>query len=524
MCDIVGIVDYGARRLIDWRDLAAIRDHMATRGPDGVGIWLSDDNRIGFGHRRPEIIGLGTQWAQPMVLAFCRRRPEARVVVTFNGEIYNYRELRTLLEANGHVLRSSCDTEVPLHLCEDYGDALVDHPSRMYALGIWDSGQQRLLLARDPFGVRPLYYADGGGTFRFASPAGSLLACGSVSSTIDEGATASIFVLGSVPGPVNAVILGFDEAWGSCADETGPAALVAKNYGAEHIVEVISATESEASLPAFFAAMGQPSIDGLNAWFVSRAARAAGLKVALSGVGGDELTGGYSTFESVPRLRRRLRLAAAIPGLDRAARATLRAALPSSVNSKIASVLGYSKSLEQTWLLRRSVFLPWELGASIGTQRAVAALEDLGVESSVLWPAIDPDSGSDVSRVAALESNLSCDSTYCEILPGPAWRTWSRFGSQSSMQRSTELAAPRFRAWVSHRGEVPDRFGANPTAAAGGGPQEEEWVRASHAGVGDRRRPGFCLPGSSRSEASHASLEQTLGVRRRVSVGFVDAA
>lgn len=583
MCGIVGIFAHGAQQSVDPQELKRIRDHMAVRGPDGAGTWVSGDGRVGFGHRRLEIIGPGPQGAQPMALDYCRRSNENNLVITFNGEIYNHHELRIQLEADGHVFRSSCDTEVLLHLYEDHGDNLVDHLRGMYAFGIWDGGAQRLVLARDPFGVKPLYYAEDSRTFRFASQARALLSGGRVPSTVDEGALAGFFLLGSVPEPrtawasirsvpagstvalsrdgvasgrtffsvpdelrlpadmptdrdlavaladsvrahlvadvevgaflsagvdsgallalaseetgtIAAVTLGFEEFRGSEADETVLAAVVAKTYGAKHTVEVISAAECEASLPEFLDSMDQPSIDGLNTWFVSRAAHEAGLKVALSGIGGDELTGGYSTFGSVPRLHRRLRLAASVPGLGRAARAILRAALPSSANPKIASALEYSTSLEMVWMLRRSVFLPWELGGVLGTDRAVSALEDLGLEESVLRPVTHPDPGTDVTRVAALESGLYLRN---QLLRDADW---------ASMAHSVEvrvplvdaplyrMAAPRFRTWSGHAAK-------SPLAGAPTSPLPPE--------VAGRKKTGFGLPmqawvaGSDRASQWH---------------------
>lgn len=568
MCGIVGIFAYGAQQRIDPKELLRIRDHMAVRGPDGAGIWRSENGAVGFGHRRLAIIGPGAQGAQPMVLDYCHRSGDDCLVITFNGEIYNHRELRHRLEVKGHLFRSDCDTEVLLHLYEEYRDDLVDHMRGMYAFGIWDAGEQRLLLGRDPFGIKPLYYADGGGTFRFASQARALLSGGLVSSTVDEGALAGFFLLGSVPEPrtawtsirsvpagstmaldrvgvssgqaffsvvdelrrfttepsdcnfadalaesvrahlvadvevgtflsagvdsaailalaseeagaVAAVTLGFEEFRGSAADETVIASAVAERYGAKHSVEFISRPDCEASLPEYFASMDQPSIDGLNTWLVSRAAHQSGLKVALSGIGGDELTGGYSTFESVPRLRRRLRLAASVPGLGTAARATLRAALPSSANPKIASVLEYSTSLEMVWLLRRSVFLPWELSSLLGADRAVAALEDLRLEESVLRPVTHPDPGTDVARVAAMESALYMRN---QLLRDADW---------ASMAHSLEVrvplvdvplyrvAAPRFRSWSPGRAKV-------PLAGAPKAPLPQA--------VLDRKKTGFGLP------------------------------
>src|SRR5262245_22536270 len=120
MCGIAGIFAYHyAANPIDREEHLRIRDHMATRGPDGKGAWFSQDGRIGFGHRRLSIIDLTEAGAQPMVSA------DGRLVVTFNGEIYNYRDLRQGLEAKGRIFHSNSDTEVLLHLYAEKGEEMV---------------------------------------------------------------------------------------------------------------------------------------------------------------------------------------------------------------------------------------------------------------------------------------------------------------------------------------------------------------------------------------------------------------
>src|SRR5262245_43613151 len=116
MCGIAGIYAYHYAALdVDRDELRRVRDHMAARGPDGNGAWLSEDNRVGFGHRRLSIIDLSEAAAQPMISA------DGKLVVTFNGEIYNYKALRKELESKGRVFRTQSDTEVLLHLYAEKG-------------------------------------------------------------------------------------------------------------------------------------------------------------------------------------------------------------------------------------------------------------------------------------------------------------------------------------------------------------------------------------------------------------------
>src|SRR5262249_35545270 len=106
---------------------------------------------------------------------------DGRLVVTFNGEIYNYRKLRATLEDKGRLFRTQSDTDVLLHLYAEKGEAMVDDLRGMFAFGLWDAEKNGLLLARDPYGIKPLYYADDGWTLRFASQVKALLAGGKIS-------------------------------------------------------------------------------------------------------------------------------------------------------------------------------------------------------------------------------------------------------------------------------------------------------------------------------------------------------
>ena len=181
MCGIAGIHAYlDVARAVDRAELGRINDRMAARGPDGSGLWLSADGRTGFGHQRLAIIDLSDAGAQPMHSA-C-----GRYTITFNGEIYNYRELRDELAARGHTFRSGSDTEVLLQLYADCGADMVRKLRGMFAFGLWDAQKRTLLLARDALGIKPLYWADDGWTVRFASQAKALLASGRIGRDVDS--------------------------------------------------------------------------------------------------------------------------------------------------------------------------------------------------------------------------------------------------------------------------------------------------------------------------------------------------
>lgn len=456
MCGINGIFAYHyAANPIDRTELTRTRDHMAARGPDGKGEWISCDGRIGFGHRRLSIIDLTDAGAQPMSNA------DGSLIVTFNGEIYNYRELRRDLETKGHVFRSNSDTEVLLHLYAAKGEAMVHDLRGMFAFAIWDAKCKELFLARDPYGIKPLYYADDGWTFRFASQVKALLAGGFVSKDPEAAGVVGFYLWGSVPEPfttyqairalpagttvkvdrigpraprryhsiarvyfeaeiaarsqsivqpaqqerlrqavldsvrhhlvsdvpvgaflsagidsgalvglmrdagqrdIQTVTLSFEEFRGRPDDEAPLAELVARHYGTRHTTRSVTQSEFETDLPQLLDAMDQPSIDGINTWFVSKAAKELGLKVAVSGLGGDELLGGYPSFKDIPRWIGLLKLPSAVPGLGRAARAVgLHVGRWLGQNPKAAGMVELGGSYAGAYLLRRGLFMPWEL-------------------------------------------------------------------------------------------------------------------------------------------------------------------
>ena len=150
---------------------------------------------MALAHRRLSIIDLSEAGAQPM------GTPDQSLWVVFNGEIYNYRELRHGLESQGHRFQSQSDTEVLLHLYREYGAGMMARLRGMYAFAIWDNVRKSLLLSRDPFGIKPLYYADDGQTLRFASQVKALLAGGAVDTRPQPAGHAGFFLWGYVPEP-----------------------------------------------------------------------------------------------------------------------------------------------------------------------------------------------------------------------------------------------------------------------------------------------------------------------------------
>lgn len=472
---------------------------MVARGPDGAGVWMAESRRIGFGHRRLAIIDLGEGGAQPMMSA------DGSLVVTFNGEIYNYRELRSDLESKGHVFRTNSDTEVLLHLYAVKGEAMVSDLRGMFAFAIWDELRGILFMARDPYGIKPVYYADDGGTVRFASSVKALVAGGKISADPDPAGWVGFFLFGSVQEPytvfqdvralpagsslridaqgphvpknyfsvaevlgihsrdfdqdsrggyteervraalldsvrahlvadvpvgaflsagidsgalvglmrdagqsdIVTVTLAFEEFEGQHQDESPLAARVANHYGTHHHRRLVSEQEFHQDLPDILNAMDQPSIDGLNTWFVSKAARELGLKVAISGLGGDELFGGYPSFRDIPRWHRCLALPSRLPFLGDLSRLALTAGRSfwPTFNPKTAGLLKYGGTYAGGYLLRRGLFMPWELDMVMDSSMVREGLRRLQPLSHIS-NAINPMPNSSFARVAALEASL----------------------------------------------------------------------------------------------------------------------
>ena len=578
MCGINGIFAYHhAANPIDRRELARTRENMAARGPDGQGEWISGNGRVAFGHRRLAIIDLSDAGAQPMLSV------DGTLVVTFNGEVYNYRELRRSLVRKGCVFRSQSDTEVLLHLYADKGPEMVRDLRGMFAFAIWDRRRQSLFLARDAYGIKPLYYSDDGQTFRFASQVKALLAGGAISRDPDPAGQVGFLLWGSVPEPfttyrsirslpagcflvvdqagsgephryhsiaqvyceaearahgarargpiaagklrqetrdalrdavrrhlvadvavgaflsagidsgalvglmrdvsqseIRTVTVAFEEFRGKAEDEAPLAAEVARGYGTEHRTSVVTEEQFRAELPKILVAMDQPSIDGINTWFVSKAARDLGLKVAVSGLGGDELFGGYPSFKDIPRWVARLGVPARVPMLGRAVRCLLSASgldrrLPSP---KAAGLLELGGSFAGAYMLRRGLYMPWELDRLLDrdmVRKGLMALRPL----DRVGDAMTPCPATAFAKVATLESSLYMRN---QLLRDTDW---------ASMAHGLEVRVPLVDTTLLERIATLGRAPADtvPKAALAQAPR-----RALPDAVVRRSKTGFVVP------------------------------
>jgi asparagine synthase (glutamine-hydrolysing) len=402
ICGVIGIQRSELAEQITRRMMGAI----THRGPDEDGLLVAPSASLGM--RRLSIIDL-PGGHQPVF------NESRNVAVVFNGEIYNFRQLRKTLEASGHTFRTASDTEVIVHAYEEWGEQCLRELRGMFAIAIWDarssgvSGEAarhaQIFLARDRLGIKPLYYAVAGGAFLFSSEVRSLLASGQIQPRVSPDSLEAFLTFGSVIEPSTLVEGIFSIPPGHCIsffadapptnpspkpywiysdavlqkdgpipknfkeaakqlrplleetvqdhliadvplgvflssglDSTSLVALASKFKSDLHTFTVVFPeqrySEAEVSretakkfktqhqeillapdtlvgqLDDAVKSLDQPTMDGLNTYFVSRAAAQSGLKVALSGLGSDEIFGGYSTFETTPR-------AAFVAGLGR---------------------------------------------------------------------------------------------------------------------------------------------------------------------------------------------------------------
>jgi asparagine synthase (glutamine-hydrolysing) len=490
MCGIAGVVRFGPNgERVDATLAPALGRALAHRGPDGDGSYLSPDGRALLVHRRLAIIDLSPAAAQPMASR------DGRYRIVFNGEIYNYRELRAELERSGQRFSTGSDTEVLLRLLMLHGPTGLALARGMFALAVWDEQQRTLLAARDRYGIKPLYVAASAERVAFASELAALVRPRLVERRISGPGILAYLSWGSIPPPltwiegVESVPAGTWRRWhpsgmverGVFADartrfaatsaptggedelrervrhalfgsvkahlvadvpvgvflsggidsaalvsvaractnvplrtytvafeedaysEAPLAACVAERYGTRHEVATIRGADVQREIPDVMGRLDQPTIDAVNSYYISRAVASTGLKAVLSGVGGDELFGGYPSFRRIPRAMR-------VPvGALRAAGPLAGATLPAWRRTKWAHFYRANGSLEELYRAQRGLFMPAELPALLGPaladrdarDRAAAALLDVERELLAAAGPEAPEAG-----VARLETRV----------------------------------------------------------------------------------------------------------------------
>ena len=193
MCGICGIIHLDGQD-VRAEAVKAMSETMAHRGPDGQGLWVKGS--VGLGHRRLSIIDLSTG-DQPM------GTPDSSIQVVFNGEIYNFLQLKKVLETKGHVFRTTSDTESILYAYQEWGLDFVQHLRGMFAIALWDHSRKRLVLARDRLGKKPLYYCHDGRRLCFGSELKALLALPDLPRDMDHEALDAYLSFGYVPSPMS---------------------------------------------------------------------------------------------------------------------------------------------------------------------------------------------------------------------------------------------------------------------------------------------------------------------------------
>ena len=441
MCGITGI--HGRADAEAWAATRRMTAALAHRGPDAEGHW-TDDRHVVLGHRRLSILDTSEGSNQPMV-SWC-----GRYVLAFNGEVYNYTELREELD---YPFKTTGDTEVVLAALRAWGEAALDRFNGMFALALWDTVEERLLLARDRMGIKPLYVQANDNGLLWSSEIRAMLASGRVARTLDRAGLVDFLRYQTVHGPGTLIEgvhllpaghlmwvddnetetrvwwdpaaaarreMGAGEPWTYRAepaagrvralltdsvrlrmrsdvpfgaflsggidssavvalmsevaerpvstfnvafeegefDESQYARLVAAKYGTDHHEIRLTPEDFLDAVPAALAATDHPSGDGPNTFVVSEAVKKAGLTVALSGLGGDELFAGYPVFRrTADLLDKRWAMAWPKP-MRRLAGAAYRMARPGIAADKFATLLaGDGLDPASTYPISRRVLL-----------------------------------------------------------------------------------------------------------------------------------------------------------------------
>lgn len=490
MCGVTAEFAYHDSGRVSRERMERVSAAMASRGPDGANLWIGADGRVGLAHRRLAIIDLSEAGAQPMAT------PDGAIRIAFNGEIYNFRNLRAELEKKGYRFRSHSDTEVLLYLYQEHGRAMVRELRGMFAFALWDERKRALFLARDPLGIKPLYYADDGACLRVASQVKALRAANDTDARPEPAGHVGFFLWGHVPEPwtlykgiralpagstlwvqedgrvsepekyfdlaaefaeieasgksvtaaesqerfgtalkesvslhmladvpvgmflssgldsnsiaalaaehsdepLRTITLGFAEFQESPNDEVPLAEATAREFGFAHTSGWVRREDFSSARESLLAAMDQPSIDGVNTYFVSKAARESGLKVALSGLGGDELLAGYSTFAQIPKI---VRYAKPFSILGKGFRWASAPLLRRLTSPKYAGLFEYGGSYGDAYLLRRGLYMPWELPQVLDGELVREGWRDLATISQL--EATTAGIASSRLRVSALE-------------------------------------------------------------------------------------------------------------------------
>jgi asparagine synthase (glutamine-hydrolysing) len=557
MCGIAGVVSFSGAPP-DASTAAALGAALAHRGPDGEGTFTSTG--VLLVHRRLAIIDPTAAAAQPMSAV------NGRYQLVFNGEVYNHRELRRELESRGVTFHTASDTEVLLQLLVHAGPGALSRVRGMFALALWDERERTLLVARDRFGIKPLYVACHGNQLAFASEVGALRRSGLVSRDVSPAGVLAYFSWASIPAPltwlrdVTALEPGTWRRWdargavthGTFADastayvdgealpegelrtraaaalrdsirahlvadvpvgvflsggidsgaivsvaqevadgalqsytvvvddashsEGALAARAAAAFGTSHHELRVTARSIASDLSAIVARLDQPTADAVNSYYVSRAVAATGVKAVLSGVGGDELFGGYPSFERMPAMVQMSEL------LGPVMRATGPAAVLALPAWRAAKWQHFARDprLDAAYRTLRGFFMPAEWPSILGPALADAtgAVEALEAVEEMALAAAGPESPP--ASVARMETRGFLRSQLLRDIDA------------MSMAHGLEVRVP----FVDHelQAAIWPALGQHPRLLKGKRLLHESLARPLPSDIVNRPKQGFTLP------------------------------
>lgn len=488
---------------------------LKNRGPDSSGTYVSDCKSTFLGHTRLAIQDLDQRADQPFSSS------DGRYRIVFNGEIYNFKDLKERF-FKSHAFKTSSDTEVLLELFIMKGPEFLALLRGMFAFAIWDDKKKELFLARDLYGIKPLYYIQEHDQFSFASQVGALVNNREDLKKIEPAGVVGFLLMGSVPDPwtiyqnifslekgsyiivkdgkilqkkqwssllshwqhsnypenfkniisdavqdsveahlisdvpvsvflsggidstaiaslasqradVTGINISFNEFRGTDDDELPLAKVVAESIGIDLKNKVVTKEEFEHDFEEIVNSIDQPSIDGINTWYASKAAKENGFKVVLSGVGGDEIFCGYPSFAQLPKIFSIQQKLARVPQASKILDLSFYIASKILKKEKIKFLGHYFDSISRLYLFKRANFLPHEILSLIGSdifEEGISKLENSksGILNNEFNNSIQ--NLNSLSQVSFLESNFYMQN---QLLRDSDW---------SSMHHSIELRTP----------------------------------------------------------------------------------
>jgi len=466
MCGISGLLNHSNQQVDSKLIIKKIVNIQNNRGPDDNGLWESECKKVFFGHNRLSIIDLSKNGKQPFISS------DGNFIITFNGEIYNFLELKKELIKKNINFKSNTDTEVIIESYKFWGLSFLKKLRGMFAFAIWDKNKKKLILARDPFGIKPLYYTQEKNIFYFASQIKSLLSINNLSFQKSEAAIVSYYLWGNIQEPLtlykeinsvkrgtckiindngteenfeysnikNAILdaepikfaneqdsteylkdiidetveyhqvsdipitfllsagvdssvllasikeknkkncsaLTLDFNYTDKQNESMLAKKTALKNNINHNTETINDYELINLIKNFFNNMDSPTNDGLNNFAVAHFVKKNNSKIMISGVGADELFGGYPSFKRIPVLNKLFRFIPKNKFLNNFFKTKILKILKNSkINTKYSGIFEYARDIDTAFLLQRSLFLPSEIEEILSPEIFKLGFEEL---------------------------------------------------------------------------------------------------------------------------------------------------